>query len=106
MIESIDSPYIHAANSDNFKSMVLDNSRKGPVLVNFWSRKAGPCLRLYPVLDKLVHQLKGRFLLVNIDVDNEFVVTREYGIKSVPTLKLFRNGVVVESKHGYQSESV
>jgi len=105
MIESVNSPYIHAATADSFKTLVLDNSYKGPVLVNFWSRKAGPSLRLYPVLDKLVHHYQGRLLLVNIDVDNEFIVTKEYGIASVPTLKLFRHGQVVETLHGYQSEN-
>lgn len=103
-IETVNSAFIHAASSANFKALVLDNSAKGPVLVNFWSRKAGPSLRLYPILDKLVHHYQGRVLLVNIDVDNEFVVTKEYGIASVPTLKLFRHGQVVETLHGYQSE--
>ncbi len=104
MINTIDSPYIHAATSDNFKLMVLDNSKAGPVLVNFWSRKAGPSLRQYPVLDKIIHHYNRRLLLVNIDTENEFIVTREYGITSVPVLKLFRDGQVVKSWHGYQSE--
>jgi putative thioredoxin len=105
MIETVNSPYIHAATSDGFKALVLENSEKGPVPVDFWSRKAGPSLRLYPILDKLVHQYKGRVLLVNMDVDNEFIVTKEYGIASVPTLKLFRHGQVVETLYGYQSEN-
>lgn len=104
MIETIDSPFIHAAIADNFKSLVLDNSSRGPVLVNFWSRKAGPCLRQYPVLDKLIHHFGGRVLLVNIDTETEIVIPKEYGITSVPTLKLFRDGRVVETWHGYQSE--
>ena len=104
MIETVESPYIRAANTENFTALVLDNSQQGPVLVNFWSRKAGPCLRQYPVLDKVIREYKGRMLLVNIDIDHEFVVTREYGITSVPTLKLFREREVVETLHGFQSE--
>jgi putative thioredoxin len=104
MIETLESPYIHAATAENFKSLVLENSNLGPVLVNFWSRKAGPCLRLYPILDKMVHHYAGRVLLVNIDTEGDLVTPREYGISSVPTLKLFRNGQVVETWHGYQSE--
>lgn len=104
MIESLESPYIHAATADNFSSLVLDNSNLGPVLVNFWSKKAGPCLRLYPVLDKMIHHYAGRVLLVNIDTESDLVIPREYGITSVPTLKLFREGQVVETWHGYQSE--
>lgn len=105
MIETVDSPYIHAGTTDTFQSLVLDNSHKGPVLVNFWSRKAGPCLRQYPILDKLIYEYGGRLLLVNIDTEKEFVYTKEYGIASVPTMKLFRFGKVVETLHGYQSET-
>lgn len=105
MLEGIHSPYIHAATADNFNSLVLDNSRKGPVLVNFWSKNAGPCLRQYPLLDKIIHHYDGRVLLINIDAEKEVVITRQYGITSVPTLKLFRNENVVETLHGYQSEN-
>ena len=104
MIDSIDSPYIIAATSNNFKPLVIENSKQGPVLVNFWSQKAGPSLRLYPVLDQIVHHYDGRLLLINVDADTEIAVTKEYGISSVPTLKLFRNQQVVETLHGYQSE--
>ena len=104
MLDSLDSPFIHAATSENFKSLVLDNSGLGPVLVNFCSKKAGPCLRQYPILDKLIHDYAGRLLLINVDTQTEFIFTKEYGIASVPTLKLFRNGEVVETLHGYQSE--
>ena len=103
VIESVDSPYIIAATSGNFSELVLENSHSGPVLVNFWSKKAGPSLRLYPVLDQVVRHYAGRVLLINLDADTEVIVTKEYGIASVPTLKLFRDGKVVETMHGFQS---
>jgi len=103
--ETLDSPYIHSASSDNFTAMVLQNSHAGPVLVNFWSEKAGPCLRQYPILDKLVYHYDGRLLLINIDADTEVKITKEYGIASVPTLKLFRHAQVIETLHAYQSET-
>lgn len=105
MIDKLNSPYIHAADSENFKALVIDNSYRGPVLVNFWSRKAGPCLRQYPILDKLIHHYAGRLLLVNVDTETEFVYTREYAVTSVPLLKLFRQGQVMETWRGYQSEA-
>jgi len=104
-IETLESPHIQAAEHGNFPELVLENSCLGPVLVNFWSRKAGPCLRQYPVLDKVIHGYQGKVLLVNIDIDHEYVVTKEYGITSVPTLKLFRDRKVIETRHGYQSEN-
>ncbi len=103
--ETLNSSYIHSAGSDNFAAMVLKNSRAGPVLVNFWSEKAGPCLRQYPILDKLIYHYGGRLLLVNINADAEVKITKEYGIASVPTLKLFRHGQIIETLHGYQSEA-
>ncbi len=104
MVESVSSPYIQAADAGNFESLVLENSKKGPVLVNFWSRKAGPCLRQYPVLDKVIHQYNGLLLLVNVDADAEVRISKEYGVASVPTLKLYRDGKVLETMHGFQSE--
>ena len=59
MIDTIESPYIHAASDDDFSSLVLENSKAGPVLVNFWAKTAGPCLRQYPVLDALVAKYHG-----------------------------------------------
>nr|WP_198263176.1 tetratricopeptide repeat protein [sulfur-oxidizing endosymbiont of Gigantopelta aegis] len=104
MVDSIDSPYIHAANAETFQSLVIENSNRGPVLVNFWSKKAGPCLRQYPLLDKLIYDYKGKLLLINVDADKELKITGDLGIASVPTLKLYRNAAIVESRHGYQSE--
>ncbi len=104
MIETIESALIHDANAKNFSELVIDNSNRGPVLVNFWSRKAGPCLRQYPILDKLVHEYQGRLLLVNIDTENEIALSQDFSVVSVPTLKLFRFGEVVRTLHGYQAE--
>jgi len=104
MIDSTESPYIIEATTNNFKPLVLENSKQGPVLVNFWSRNAGPSLRQYAILDRLVHHYDGRLLLINVDTDKESAITQEYGITSVPTLKLFRNEQIRETLHGYQSE--
>lgn len=105
MIDTIDSPYIHVATADTFQSLVLENSKTGPVLANFWSKKAGPCLRQYPILDALVAKYQGKFLLINIDTNQEIKISREYGITSVPTLKLFRNEKEQVTLHGYQNEA-
>jgi len=104
MIETIESNFIFDGNAENFSSLVIDNSNSGPVLVNFWSRKAGPCLRQYPILDKLVFDYQGRLLLVNIDTEEQITISKNYGIASVPTLKLFRFGEVTNTLHGYQSD--
>lgn len=100
-----DSPYILSADGENFTSRVLENSRQGPVLVNFCSLKAEPCLRQYPLLEKVIRHYAGRALLVNIDADANVDLGRNYGVTRVPTLKLFRGGEVVTTRHGDQSEA-
>jgi len=95
--------YILDVTRDNFNEAVLSNSHKGPVLVNYWAENAGPCLRLWPVLEKLANDYKGQFLLVNIDTNKEKQLAHDYGINSVPTVKLFINGEVVDQIHGYDS---
>jgi putative thioredoxin len=99
-----DSAFIFEATPDNFTQLVLDNSAKGPVLVNYWAPWAGPCLKLWPVLDQLARHYAGRFLLVNINTDKHKTLARDYGINSLPTLKMYRHGKVVDEVHGAESE--
>ncbi len=97
--------FIFDASAENFQQLVLDNSVKGPVLVHFWSPKAGPSFRLYPVLEKLVAHYRGRFLLINLNVDENRKIAHEYAITSIPTLKIFINRSVQQSLFGYQNET-
>ena len=104
-ISTLESPYVIEGTTENFLTLVLENSERGPVLVNYWSPLAGPGLRLYPLLDKLIHDLGGKLLLVNLNTDEHARLALEYGVTSLPTLKLFRRREVVETRHGYQTEA-
>lgn len=97
------SSYIIDVTGENFNDAVLSNSHKGPVMVNYWAENAGPCLRLWPVLEKLANDYNGQFLLVNIDTNKDKQLAQDYGVNSVPTVKLFINGEVVDQIHGYDS---
>ena len=97
------SNYIIDATRDNFDEAVLRNSHKGPVMVNYWAEGAGPCLRLWPVLEKLASDYNGQFLLVNVDTKGEKQLAHDCGVNSVPTVKLFIDGEVVDQVHGYDS---
>ena len=97
------SSYILDVTGEKFNDAVLRNSHKGPVMVNYWADNAGPCLRLWPVLEKLANDYNGQFLLVNIDTNKEKQLAHDYGINSVPTVKLYINGEVVDQIHGYDS---
>ena len=97
------SNYIIDATRENYEDAVLRNSHKGPVMVNYWAEGAGPCLRLWQVLEKLATDYNGQFLLVNVDTKGEKQLAHDCGINSVPTVKLFVDGEVVDQVHGYDS---
>lgn len=99
------SPYILEANPTNFKTLVLENSDRGPVMVFYWSPRAGPCMKLMPRLLRLADEYCGKFLLVLLDTDEYGRMAKEeYGVTSVPTVKFFRQGKVVHTIHGAESD--
>lgn len=97
--------FAFAATRENFPQLVLENSRKGPVLVDFWAAWAGPSLRQRELLLRLAGEYGGRFLLVTVDTDRQKSIAEEYGVKSLPSCRLFRNGKPVEQVHGMQTEA-
>jgi putative thioredoxin len=97
--------YILEGTGENFSNLVLDNSRKGPVLVDFWAAWAGPSLRQGELLRRLARAYGGRFLLVSLDTDREKEIAHRYGVKGVPSCKFFRHGKVAEEVHGMQTEA-
>ena len=100
-----DSRYILEGTELNFDALVIENSRKGLVLVDFWAPWAGPSLRQQQVLKDLARQYDGRFLLVTVNTDQQKGIASRFGVKSLPSFKLFRNGKVVEQFHGMQPEA-
>ena len=99
-------PYIQEANPDNFKSLVLENSDRGPVMVYYWSPRAGPCMKLMPRLIRLADEYCGKYLLVLLDTDEYGRLAKEeYGVTSVPTVKFFRHGKVTNTIHGAESDT-
>jgi putative thioredoxin len=98
------SAFILEGTELNFDRLVLENSRKGLVLVDFWAPWVGPSLRQREMLSRLAKSYKGRFLLVTIDTDQHKGIASRFAVKSLPSLKLFRAGTVVETLHGVQPE--
>src|SRR4030065_277949 len=98
------SPHIADVNQQTFESLVLAKSREIPVLADFWAAWCGPCKQLMPVLAKLADEYDGKFFLAKINSDTEQPLAARYGVKSLPTVKLFRNGQVVEEFMGAQPE--
>jgi putative thioredoxin len=96
---------IYEGKQDNFSTLVLDNSFKGPVFAYYWAEKAAPCHRFFPLLTGLVKAYQGQFLLVTINTDTQASLCQQQGVNSVPTLHFFYQGKKVKQWHGLQSES-
>ena len=99
------SPYVFDATAENFNRLVLENSHKGPVLVHFWTPKAGPCFILMPRLIKLATEYGGKFLLVMLNADELPELARRFSVNSVPTVKFFWRGEVAHTIHGADPDS-
>ncbi len=98
-------PNIIVATRDNFAD-VLEQSQRIPVLVDFWAGWCAPCQVLMPMLVALATEYQGQVLLAKVDTDAEQELATEWGIRSLPTVKLFKHGLVVEEFTGAQPESV
>jgi putative thioredoxin len=90
---------------DTFQTQVIEQSQHVPVLVDYWADWCGPCQMQMPVLQKLVDELDGKFVLAKVNTDEQRELAREHGIRSLPTMRLFRHGEVVEEILGAQTES-
>lgn len=99
------SPYVFDASAENFNRLVLENSHKGPVLVHFWTPKAGPCFMLMPRLVKLAGEYGGKFLLVMLNAEELPELARRFSVNSVPTVKFFWRGEVAHTIHGADPDS-
>lgn len=87
----------------NFKSEVLDY--EGVALVDFWAAWCGPCLMIAPAIEELAKEYEGKAVIGKMDVESNTQVPLEYGIRSIPTLLIFRNGEVVDKHVGIISKA-
>lgn len=101
-----DSPYIVDVSAADFEAQVLARSAEVPVLVDFWASWCQPCQMLMPVLTGIAQAYQGRFVLAKVNSDEQQELATRYGVRSLPTVKVFRHGEVVDEFMGAQPESV
>ncbi len=87
-----------SVNDASFKQEVLDSPQL--VLVDFWAEWCGPCLMLAPILEEVSGSMKGKLKVVKMNVDENPSTPTQYGVRSIPTLVLFKNGKAISTKTG------
>ena len=91
-----------AFTDTNFDEVVLGATE--PVLVDFWAAWCGPCKMIAPVIDELSEDMAGKIKIGKVNVDENRVTAQKFGVMSIPTLLVFKNGKEVDRLVGYQSK--
>ncbi|HEY8791445.1 MAG TPA: thioredoxin [Gaiellaceae bacterium] len=84
----------------SFEEEVLQSEK--PVIVDFWAEWCGPCHAVAPVLDRIVDERNGDLKLVKVNIDEQPALSQRYGVQSIPTMILFKNGEPAAAAIGAQ----
>jgi putative thioredoxin len=99
------SEYIVNVSMANAKEMLIDESFKRPVVIDFWAEWCAPCKTLMPMLEKLANEYAGQFLLAKVDCDAEQQIAQQFGVRNLPTVMIMKDGQPVDGFVGAQTET-
>jgi len=97
------SQQIAHVSDDQFDAEVLQSSE--PVLVDFWAEWCGPCKMIAPILDELAETYGGRLKVAKVNIDHNQKTPRNYNVRGIPTLMIFKNGKVEATQIGAVSKT-
>jgi thioredoxin 1 len=89
---------------NNFEQEVLKSAT--PVLVDFYAPWCGPCQMMGPIIDELAEEVKGKFGVFKVNVDESPTLAEKYAVMSIPAIKIFKGGQVVKEFTGAQSKMI
>lgn len=99
------SEHIVDIDQSNAQQLLIEESFDRPVLVDFWADWCGPCKSLMPILEKLAREYAGQFLLARINADEQQMIAGQFGVRSLPTVMLMKDGQPIDGFMGAQPET-
>jgi len=99
------SNFIVNIDESNAAQLLIDESHKRPVVVDFWADWCEPCKVLMPLLEKIANEYKGAFLLAKVNADDQQMIAQQFGVRSLPTVMVMQNGQPVDGFAGAQPEA-
>ena len=97
--------HVIEVSMDNFQEVVLEGSKKAPVIIDFWAPWCAPCRALKPILEKLAQEYAGKFTLAAINSDQNQELAAEFGVRGIPAVKAVVDGQLVDEFTGALPES-